>query len=55
MGWGFLDDFLFCSVGEDHLLQLWQPGANIVEEDTEDGLEETPAKRPRTAETLGES
>ncbi|CAK9096179.1 unnamed protein product [Durusdinium trenchii] len=54
-GWGFLDDFLFCSVGEDHLLQLWQPGANIVEEDTEDGLEETPAKRPRTAETLGES
>ena len=48
--WGLLDDFLFCSVGEDHLLQLWQPAVSLFEED----LESAP-KRPRTAETPTES
>ncbi|CAJ1336858.1 unnamed protein product [Effrenium voratum] len=30
-GWSFLDDFLFCSVGDDNALQLWQPAAAAVE------------------------
>ena len=46
-GWGLLDDLLFCSVGEDHLLELWQPAASLMEEDKDD-VAEAPAKRPRT-------
>eukprot|EP00438_Fugacium_kawagutii_P027484 Skav205593 [mRNA] locus=scaffold460:125120:126055:+ [translate_table: standard] len=49
-----LDDFLFCSVAEDSILQLWQPTAIIMEEEP---CESAP-KRQRTeaeAETQGES
>ena len=51
-----LEDFLFCSVAEDSMLQLWQPAAFLMEESEDEQNGESAAKRQRTeanGETLG--
>lgn len=51
--WSHTDEYLVCSVSEDHLLHIWQPSAGLYlegsdGEENEQAEEEPASKRPRT-------
>eukprot|EP00933_Yihiella_yeosuensis_P015778 TRINITY_DN13649_c4_g1_i1.p1 TRINITY_DN13649_c4_g1~~TRINITY_DN13649_c4_g1_i1.p1 ORF type:complete len:448 (+),score=100.09 TRINITY_DN13649_c4_g1_i1:70-1413(+) len=53
--WGLVDNFLMCSVSEDHTLQIWQPASSFYMDELEEAdeaaeTEETQSKKRRLEE-----